>query len=107
MGWAHCGLDSDGREIGYAIQAECDKPGCHASIDRGLSYVCGQMHGGDEHCCGRYFCSEHLVMGLGLPSQMCESCADDFHKENPEVIEAAIAEFERVRLGGGDALASS
>ena len=45
MGWAHCGLDSKGREIGYAIATTCDEPECAAEIDRGLAYACGGMHG--------------------------------------------------------------
>ena len=60
MGWAYCGKDDWGREIGYAIEATCDKKGCDEVIDRGLGYVCGPMHGGDEGGCGRYFCGDHL-----------------------------------------------
>lgn len=58
MGWACCGKDDRGREIGYGITATCDKKGCDEVIDRGLSYVCGSMHGG-EGGCGRYFCYTH------------------------------------------------
>jgi len=59
MGWAYCGTDDYGREIGYGIGATCDQRGCDEVIDRGLGYVCGPMHGGDEGGCGRYFCGEH------------------------------------------------
>ncbi len=59
MGWAHCGLDSEGREIGYAIPATCDQRGCDKKIDRGLSYACGNMHG-SEPGCEKYFCEKHL-----------------------------------------------
>lgn len=60
MGWADCGTDANGRPIGYAYEAECDEPGCAEAIDRGLSFVCGGMHGGDTHGCGEYFCGKHL-----------------------------------------------
>ena len=73
MGWARCGTDDPGRMIGYAIRAECDEPGCDATIDRGLSYVCGGMHGGDEHGCGGYFCGQHLWIRSGF--QLCRGCS--------------------------------
>lgn len=57
MGWSHCGTDDEGREIGYGIEAECDSEDCTKQIDRGLAYVCGTMHGG-ENGCGRYFCED-------------------------------------------------
>lgn len=60
MGWAHCGTDDLGREIGYGVAATCDFPGCTAEIDRGLGYVCGPMHGCCEWGCGRYFCDSHI-----------------------------------------------
>lgn len=66
MGWATCGQDDLGRLIGYAYPATCDQPGCHEQIDRGLSYACGDMHGGGDHGCGRYFCGKHLHAGLSL-----------------------------------------
>src|ERR1700677_4420517 len=60
MGW-EIGYDSIwDRDIGYAVPAECDHPGCHAKIDRGLDYVCGgEPYGGDIGC-GLYFCDKHL-----------------------------------------------
>lgn len=61
MGWAYCGLDEYGREIGYGIIATCDKKGCDNVIHRGLDYVCGTMHGG-EGGCGMYFCYDHQDM---------------------------------------------
>lgn len=94
MGWAGPFQLADGRMGGYAVEATCDFPGCEAKINRGLSYVCGDMHDGDEHSCGRYFCGDHMYFGLGLPNQMCEECADRFRDENPEIIAAAIAEWE-------------
>ena len=63
MGWANCGEDDLGRQIGYAHEATCDAQGCETKIDRGLSYVCGGMHGGDGFGCGRYFCQEHRTVG--------------------------------------------
>lgn len=58
MGWAY-GLNSEGREVGYTITATCDEEGCHKAIDRGLAYVCGDMHDGGDYGCGKYFW--HLV----------------------------------------------
>ena len=79
MGWAHCGTDSEGRYIGYAIVATCDEPGCEAEIDRGLAYACGGMHGdgglkGDWGC-EKYFCPEHLV--CGHEDMLCRQCAQE------------------------------
>jgi hypothetical protein len=59
MGWAYCGQDSKGRDRGYAIEATCDHPGCTESIDRGISFACGQMHGENGVDCERYFCEQH------------------------------------------------
>lgn len=77
MGWAHCGYDDEGREIGYAIEAICDRLECGTAIDRGLAHVCGGMHGGDEFSCGRYFCGNHLWIA-NLPNgelrQLCREC---------------------------------
>lgn len=75
MGWGHCGTDGLGREIGYAIPATCDEPGCDTPIDRGLSFVCGGMHGGGEAGCGRYFCGKHLFC-VGGEGQLCKACRD-------------------------------
>ena len=61
MGWG-IGYDSKwSRDIGYAVPAFCDEPGCEAEIDRGLAYVCcdAEPYGGDDGC-GLYFCSKHL-----------------------------------------------
>lgn len=60
MGWS-IGFDTKWqRDIGYAVPAFCDYPGCDAKIDRGLAYVCGaeQPYGG-ENGCGLYFCDAH------------------------------------------------
>ncbi|MCK5020329.1 MAG: hypothetical protein KAS32_25045 [Candidatus Peribacteraceae bacterium] len=59
MGWGNCGLDSEGRPIGYMFEATCDEPDCEVEIDRGLAFVCGDMHGEDEVSCEKYFCEAH------------------------------------------------
>lgn len=77
MSWSHCGTDKKGRPIGYAHDATCDHPGCNEVIDRGLSYVCGGMHGEDEHSCDKYFCQDHLEWTLeyeGDYKNICQDC---------------------------------
>lgn len=84
MGWANCGTDSKGRDIGYAFEATCDHPGCKEKIDRGLAYACGGMHGeydrdGGYYACEGYFCSKHLFIGdsemdPGHSIERCEKC---------------------------------
>lgn len=81
MGWAY-GRNLRGREIGYSVEATCDLHGCNEKIDRGLAYVCGSMHDGGEHGCGRYFCSSHLF--FGAPEQLCERCLTFFEDMNPD-----------------------
>lgn len=76
MGWAFCGTDDDGREIGYGVTAVCDHPGCTAEIDRGLAYACGGMHGGGDQGCGRYYCSAHLFFAGEPTTSLCERCVD-------------------------------
>lgn len=63
MGWAVG--NRDGRDIGYGVPGQCDKPGCQARINRGMSYACGGR-------CGRFFCSEHLT----LTEHACRHRAD-------------------------------
>lgn len=64
MGYSYYVLD-DGREAGYGVTAECDHPGCIATIDRGLGYLCGRNPSGwndpNEPGCGYYFCENHLI----------------------------------------------
>jgi hypothetical protein len=62
------------RWCGYGVPATCDHPGCGASIDRGLAYVCGDEAGGGEMGCGLYFCYSHLLMS-DRP-QLCQRCYD-------------------------------
>jgi hypothetical protein len=73
MGWAY-GMASDGRPIGYGVEATCDEDGCTEQIDRGMAYLCGDLDG--QSGCGRYFCATHLLFacppnGLG---QLCPTC---------------------------------
>lgn len=79
MGWAYCGTDSNGRDIGYGVEATCDHPGCNEIIDRGLAYACGGWHGETEYACEKYFCGEHLLGGR-LPSGefvfLCKECRE-------------------------------
>jgi hypothetical protein len=95
MGWAFCGTDSKGREIGYGVSARCDHPGCKKRIDRGLSYACGGWHGvyaegpNTYECCERYFCEKHRYFCLpwgeeGDGLMLCAECkieADRLYEE--------------------------
>ncbi len=78
MGWGNCGTDSEDRPIGYNFEATCDHPGCDEEIDRGLAYVCGDMHGGDEYSCEKYFCEKHRSCGVetdqGHLIMVCAEC---------------------------------
>lgn len=62
MGYMHYTLPG-GREAGYGVDAECDKPECLQSIDRGMGYLCGDSPNGrrkdNEWGCGAYFCEPH------------------------------------------------
>lgn len=70
MGWAQA-TNAQGRKVGYGVSAKCDAPKCKERIDRGLAYVCGGMHDGGEHGCGKYFCPEHLG---GRYVSLCAAC---------------------------------
>lgn len=81
MGWAYGHLP-DGTEVGYSVADVCHEEGCSTAIDRGLSYVCGSMHGGDGVGCGGYFCYEHLIVGCEVDSravQLCTRCEAELH----------------------------
>lgn len=86
MGWGH-GIASDGREIGYLVEATCEHPGCTTKIDRGLAYACGGLAAvlgePDAAGCGHHFCPEHLFMGVGH-SQGCEACCAKWDAEHPQ-----------------------
>lgn len=80
MGWAR-GVNMYGRDIGYAVEATCDEPGCEACIDRGLGYCCGDLarvYGDDVPGCGRYFCGDHLYYGR---PPLCGACMDEYAEE--------------------------
>ena len=80
MGWGNCGLDSTGRPIGYVFPAFCDHEGCFEKIDRGLSYVCGNMHGESEISCEKYFCENHRSNMVEYEEELimiCDQCAKD------------------------------
>lgn len=84
MGWAFC-VNARGREVGYGIEATCDEPGCLAEIDRGLDYVCGGMHDGGDHGCGKYFCGQHTSYAWRddepVSEQLCTACKKAFDVE--------------------------
>lgn len=82
MGWAYCGQDEQGRDIGYGVEAKCDAQDCAKDIDRGLGCVCGNMHGGGDHGCGKYFCGQHLF--LGAPEQLCAECNKRYWETHDE-----------------------
>lgn len=79
MGWAY-GVLNDGREVGYSVLSICEEPDCGDEITRGLSQLCGNMHGQDDgEGCGHYFCDDHLM--LGGPNQMCKRCFFHWNQE--------------------------
>lgn len=78
MSWAY-GVDKNGREVGYGVEATCDHPDCKEEIDRGLSYRCGgveNLH--DDYGCANFFCDAH--MRFGNKDQLCFAC----YKEEPD-----------------------
>lgn len=78
MGWAFCGTNDHGQEMGYGVEAVCDEPGCTAVIDRGLAHVCGRMHE-DSETCHKYYCSEHLFMASVRPGGgLCSRCYEEW-----------------------------
>jgi hypothetical protein len=105
MGWADCGTDSQGRPIGYAFEATCDQPGCDEAIDRGLSYVCGTMHGEDEFSCEKYYCEKHRSNFVSRGSKASESFPDDEREDVilicDECAKALIASGEMVEYPDG------
>lgn len=73
MGWGLGYDDRLQRDVGYAVPAYCDHPGCSEEIDRGLSYVCGDAPHGGERGCGMHFCKKHLHYSRRC-SQRCFRC---------------------------------
>ncbi|MBP2232550.1 hypothetical protein J2847_005879 [Azospirillum agricola] len=88
MGWGY-GTNSEGREVGYTVEATCDFPGCEAKIDRGLGYACGGMHDrsddpGDGPRCGGYFCAEHRYTHTRGPDGDACRANDDAEEDEAE-----------------------
>ena len=80
MGWSVGYSEKHKRDVGYGVPCICEHPDCDKEIDRGLSYVCGDMHDGGEYGCGLYFCSEHLLIPFEQRddcNQLCERCLPD------------------------------
>jgi len=74
MGWA-VGFDERwNRDVGYGVPSVCDEPTCAASIDRGLSYVCGGEPFGGDKGCGLYFCEAHLWYSAITEPRLCTRC---------------------------------
>ena len=80
MGWARCGVNDHGQEMGYAVEAVCDEPGCLETIDRSLAHVCGRMHE-DEDTCHKYYCGTHLfAASVGAGGGLCERCLKEWER---------------------------
>lgn len=74
MGWSVG--SHEGRPIGYGVDAKCDFTGCGTSVDRGLSFACGDQHGDDEpDSCAGYFCERH---------RYAHDCAETIAAPEPE-----------------------
>jgi hypothetical protein len=98
MGYAR--YDTPLGPAGYAVLDTCHQPGCAAEVDRGLAFLCGGTPGAaDGHGCGQWFCGAHLlgkpdtvdIMGDGL----CASCLERWKGNNPDLLAAEEARFER------------
>ena len=94
MGWSGPMPNAQGRMVGYAVEAICDFDGCEEKIDRGLAYVCGDMHDGGEYGCGNYFCPSHLF--YGIPGQICDECNDSWEKEHPDEVAAEEERWQKM-----------
>ena len=83
MGWS-IGYDHGlKRDVGYGVPCICEYPGCNEEINRGLGYVCGDMHGEDEDSCALYFCEKHGGISR------CDRCEDgkDPYEPKPDTQE--------------------
>lgn len=97
MGWS-VGYDEHWkRDIGYGVPAICDHPGCGASIDRGLPYVCGGQPYGGEHGCGLFFCYEHRLIA-GDRRDNAELCTRCYYGRQPYSATPDVAEWVRHKL---------
>lgn len=81
MGWGNCGTNRNGVEIGYAVEAECDEPGCTTMIDRGLAFICGEMHD-DQRTCAKYYCHDHQT--LINRCKRCEAIPNEDEEDEEE-----------------------
>ncbi len=72
------------RDVGYAVRAKCDHPGCKARIDRGLSFRCGDSYFSSEYGCGGFFCARHrgdlITHQDGALTNNCSECTAAFIK---------------------------
>lgn len=96
MGWGYGTVQ--GKEVGYTVDTTCEHLGCTATINRGLSYACGNDHGEDEVSCAGYFCDNHLSGWARQPWApwrdvcVCAECAVEFRKNYPAVAQEIDAE---------------
>lgn len=98
MGWGNCGVDSDGRPIGYVFEGTCDESGCDKDITRGIDQCCGGMHGECEVSCEKYFCDNHLVSRVTPPwnergMRICKGCGEELLATEEWVEDALEAEI--------------
>jgi hypothetical protein len=86
MRWAHGVID--GREVGYGVDAVCDRPDCSTKIDRGVDFRCGGPY--SDYGCGGYFCYAHLFTSLDDDEgeQYCGLC--DWQPDDPTVDEQDV-----------------
>lgn len=112
MGWS-CGVNNEGRKVGYSVEATCDQGGCSKEIDRGLAYACGAMHDGGDRGCGGYFCYAHLEYVVlreepfEMSEQVCPACAErieaDIAQKSEKNAEIGLEASPRAGSGCGNA----
>ena len=96
MGNMHGTVYRNGKQIdvGYGVPATCERPGCKEEIDRGLAYLCGDQHGGDEYSCGGYFCGQHLYTApAGHHGNRCALCRDRGADPTEDIEDAMVVTF--------------
>lgn len=59
MSWAIGFSENQNRDVGYAVPAICDHPGCTAEIDRGIAYMCCEISPDHHATCGGFYCAYH------------------------------------------------
>ena len=101
MGWGY-GVLSNGKEVGYTVDAICEHEGCDCEIHRSLSYACGGMSGEDEYSCDGFFCSEHLnnyvETDQGDELRICKDCynilldSGDYYEDEGEGMLRRVAD---------------